>query len=342
MFKSVYRNDEMKRRQHLAVREATGWYLFTHQLLEVNGPDATAFLEKNFPNPIGNLSVGGARYTTMLNEDGIIIDDLIVFRMGEAEYWVSTLYIHRLEERIAAYKGDLRFEIKNITNEWDMYAVQGPKSKDVVNAILAEPVDDMRFFTIRDNKVGDAPVKVARSGFTGEKLGYEIYVAPGEQFGEKDPVFKALTAKGPELGATRVTETQILAWTLSTEKGFYLMCDLRGTNPLEAELDKGIDWDKDFIGRDALLKVKEAGAAREFVGFTVANDEAFIHGQNLGGAGTPVVVDDEKIGCVTKYTFGYVIDTNIGYALVDKGRVKPGDHVLIRGEDAVITDKVFA
>jgi aminomethyltransferase len=340
MFKSVYRNDEMKREQHLAVREAAGWYLFTHQLLEVNGPDATTFLEWNFPNPIGNLKVGSARYTTMLNEDGIIVDDLIVFRMAEDSYWISTLYVHRLEERIAAYKGEMELEIKNITNEWEMYAVQGPKSADVLNTILDESVDGMKPFTIRDNSLGRAPVKVARSGFTGEQ-GYELYVTPGEQFGEKDIAFKALTEKGPALGVLRVTETQVMAWTLPTEKGFYLMCDLRGTNPLEAGLDKGIDWDKDFIGKEALLKVKETGVTREFVGFTVANDEAFIHGQNLGGAGTPILKDGEKIGCVTKYTFGYVIDTNIGYALVDKGRVKPGDHVLIRGEDSVITDKVF-
>jgi aminomethyltransferase len=86
-------NDDIMRKQHEAVRNAVGWYDWTHKLLEIAGKDATAFLDTIFPNPIAKTKVGSARYTTMLNEDGIIIDDVIVFRLEENKYWISTLYI---------------------------------------------------------------------------------------------------------------------------------------------------------------------------------------------------------------------------------------------------------
>ena len=92
MYKNVYKYDEMKRSEHMAVRTAVGWYLWTHQLVEVTGPDCTAFLEMMFPKNIGNLAVGRERYTTMLDENGEIIDDVVVFRMAEQKYWVSTLF----------------------------------------------------------------------------------------------------------------------------------------------------------------------------------------------------------------------------------------------------------
>ncbi len=81
--KNVYKYDEMKRKEHMAVRETVGWYYWTHQLLEVNGPDAAAFLDRLYANPIGNLKVGRERYTTMLNEEAEIIDDVVIFRLEE-------------------------------------------------------------------------------------------------------------------------------------------------------------------------------------------------------------------------------------------------------------------
>ena len=92
MYKNVYKYDEMKRSEHMAVRTTVGWYLWTHQLVEVTGGDCVSFLEMIFPKSIGNLAVGRERYTTMLDESGQIIDDVVVFRMEEEKFWVSTLF----------------------------------------------------------------------------------------------------------------------------------------------------------------------------------------------------------------------------------------------------------
>lgn len=159
---------------------------------------------------------------------------------------------------------------------------------------------------------------------------------------KKEVVEQKLSEVQGKFLAQRVRELQVMVWTLSTEKGLYLMCDLRGNNPFEVGLDGGIDWTKDFIGKKALEKVKEEGPARTMVGFTVENDAAHIPSRHFGGCGTAVMYDGEEVGRVTKYTYGFTAAKNIGYAIVRNGILKNGDVVTLNDNEAVITDKVFA
>lgn len=337
MYKNVYKYDDMKRKEHMAVRENVGWYLWTHQLVEVKGEEAAAFLDKLFTKPIANLKVGKERYTTMLDENAEIIDDVVVFCLEDQRYWVSTLFATYLLTWMGAHKGEYKVEFENITSQYHMYAVQGPKSRDMVNALVKNKVDDLKFFSFMDNEVDGVPVMINRAGFTGEKLGYEVYVAADQA----EVMEQKLKAAGEPLGAVEVTEFQVMAWTLPTETGFYYMRDLRHTNPFEVGLEKGIDWEKDFIGKEALLKVKEEGAAREMVGFTVDEADAYIRSKHLGGPGEAVYVNDEEVGRVSKFVYSYVQEKNNGYILARKGVLKVGDHVDIHGYEAVITETNF-
>jgi aminomethyltransferase len=336
-YKNVYKYDEMKRTEHMAVRKTAGWYLWTHQLLEVSGKDAAAFLDKIFTNPIANLKVGSERYTAMLDEQAEIIDDVVVFRMEEQKFWISTLFVVYLIPWLEKHKGEYKAEFKEITKQYHMYAVQGPKSLELVNALVANKVDDLKFFTIRDNTIDGVPVKINRAGFTGEKLGYEIYIAADKC----DFLEEKLRERGKPLGAVEVTEFQIMAWTLPTEAGYYYMRDLRHTNPLEVGLERGIGWDKEFIGKEALLKIKEAGPAREMVGFTIDEADARLNAKDLGGPGNAVMLNGEEVGRVSKFNYSFVKEKNVGYILARKGVLKPGDHAQIKHYDAVITEKSF-
>ena len=208
MYKNVYKYDEMKRAEHMAVRNTAGWYLYTHELIEVTGEDAAAFLDYLYANPIANLAPSRARYTTMLDEEGKIRDDVVIFRIEENRFWVSTLYTRKVLPWYEAHKGEYRVAWKDITKDWDMYAVQGPESKNILNDILDQPVDGQKFFQILDNSIDGIPVKINRGGFTGEKLGYEVYIAPEHT----RLVIDKLREAEPKFGAKQVTEIQVMVW----------------------------------------------------------------------------------------------------------------------------------
>ena len=337
MYKNIFAHDEWKRSEHMAVRESVGYYLFTHQLMEVTGEDATRFLDYMLPNDIAGLAVGRCRYTTMLNEQGEIIDDVVVMRKADDVYWVSTLYGTMEDDWFYFHGDDFDYDYEEVTEDWHMFAVQGPKSPQVMNALVEGGVDDLKFFQFKDAQLAGVDVLVNRAGFTGEKFGYEVYCAADDA----DAVQDALDAAVKDAGGKEITEFQAFAWTLPTEAGFYYMRDLAHTNPLEVGLDAGINWDKDFIGKDALLKIREAGPAREMLGFEVCdpNEDFYIRAKQYGGPGEPVFVDGEEVGRVSKLVYSYVKNVNNGYLLAKKGVLKKGDHVNIHGYDCVITDR---
>lgn len=337
MYKNVYKYDDMKRGEHMAVRNTVGWYLWTHQLIEVSGKDSVAFLEWIFPKDIEKLSVGRERYTTMLDDRGEIIDDVVVFRMEEETFWISTLFRVEMKNWFASQKGEWDVEWKDITGEWEMYAVQGPKSLEMVNELVKTPVDDQKFFEMRKNEIDGIPVYINRAGYTGEKLGFEIYYPKAEAPAQE----KKLRELGEKLGGKEVTEFQVMAWTLPCEAGFYYMRDLRHTNPFEVGLEGGINWEKDFVGKEALSVIRDTEAEREVVGFTVEEADIHIKGRNMGNEGEKVLVDGEEIGRVMKITYSYVQEKNIGTIICKKGFLKPGDKILLHGHEAVICAPKF-
>jgi aminomethyltransferase len=326
-------DDGNMRKEHEAVRNSVGFYDFTHQLLEVKGAGATDFLSKMFVAPIAKASVGEAKYTTMLNEAGTIIDDVIVFRIADDTFWVSTLYIEDMMKWFDASKGSSPVAYKDITNRTTMYAVQGPNSKAVLNGFVGESVDSLKYFTIRDNTIDGVEVKIARSGYTGE-LGYEIYCAPED----KQLVEQELVASGKQYGIARV-ETNVIVTSLPREKGYVLMSDLAGTNPLEVGFDWAVDWGKDFVGKAALAEVRAAGAKRSLLGFTVDDDMAQVE------PGAVVKVNGEEAGRVTTFTYGYTVEKNIGFALVENAKARVGDKATIvwggKEVEAKLQDRVF-
>lgn len=339
MYKNIFKDDEWKRSEHMAVRNSVGYYLFTHQLMEVTGQDACRFLDWIFPNKIDTLKVNRDRYTVMLNDEGEIIDDVVVMRMDEDRYWVSTLYATKADDWFYYHNENFDVDTYEITEDWHMFSIQGPLSKDVMNKITEEGVEDLRFFENREARISGIDVIINRGGFTGEKLGYEVYCAADDA----DAVQDVIDAAVKEAGGKEITEFQVFAWTLPTEAGFYYMRDLAHTNPFEVGLEKNINWDKDFIGKEALLKVKENGPEREMVGFEVCdeNEDFYIRAAQYGGPGEAVYIDgeEEEIGRVRKLVYSYVKNVNNGYILAKKDKLHIGDVITIHGTKCVITGK---
>lgn len=322
----MLKNDVNKRKEHEAIRNAVGWYNFTHKLVEVVGSDASIFMDRIYPNAIGKAKVGDAKYTIMLDEDGIIIDDVIVFRVADDKYWISTLYVDELLAWFGKHQDNSDITYQDITSTLDMYAVQGPNSKKLLNLILKDSVDDMKFFSIKDNMIDDVPVKVVRMGYTGE-LGYEILIDSNKI----DFIEAKLVEFGKDLNALQISELDVIIGSIPSEKGFILMSDIAKTNPFEVKLDFGINWNKDFIGKAALEKVKD-NVTRSLVGFVV-DDEAVLQPEDL------VLKDGEEIGKVTRLTYGFTINKTIGYALIANDKAKIGDEVMINDNKALLTNR---
>lgn len=322
-------NEELRRKEHEAFREKVVYHDFTHQMLKAEGPDAGKFLDKMFVNDISGKAVGQGVYTSELNEDGEMIDDLIVFRMEEDMYWLSTLYIDQMQEEFAKYSDGYDVEFTDIKDITTMYAVQGPDSTKTVNKILDKPVDDLKFFRIRPGKIDDVDVYIVNAGFTGE-TGYELYFHPDHI----DFIEKKLEEAGEEFGIVHV-ETDVFLSSIPTEYGLKIMRDFEGLDPYEANLGWTVDWDSDFVGKEAIRDSKENGPKRSLLGFTVEDKDAEVAEK------ADVLKDGEKVGHVTNYTYGYTVEKNIGFALIDNEKAKKGDKVTIDGVDAELTSDVF-
>ena len=191
----LFREDKVARADAEAIRKGVGFYRWTHDLVEITGKDALEVLQKIYISDLSKVPVGKSKYTASLDENGEIIDDVIVMHMAEGVYWVSDLYGPRLLPWIEKHKGDAEIQAKIITYDWDMYAVQGPDSLKAMNGLLDKPVDELKRFAICQRSIEDIPVIIHRSGFTGEN-GYEIYSAFDKSGAIHDAALKAVEAVG--------------------------------------------------------------------------------------------------------------------------------------------------
>lgn len=313
-------NKEILRKEHEAVRNKVGFFDFAHDILEVTGNDAGKFLDYIFVNEIEGMELKTATYTTMLNEKSDALDDVIVFKHDEEKYWITTLFMPELKTWVNAHVGRMDVEFKDITEETALYSVQGPKSKDVLNDLLKDKVDDLGYFEFKESKLDDIDVMVSRTGFTGE-LGYELYFHP--KFTDK--IIDGLNKKGETYGIVEV-KTDVTLTSLPTEKGYITVDDFKGANPIELGLDWSVDCEKDFLGKGNLCILKEEGPARNLLGFVVEdvvkNEEPKIELDDK------VKLNGEEVGEVTTFTYGFTVEGYIGYAMVDK-KAEIGDNVMI-------------
>ncbi len=329
----LFKDNEVARKEAKAIRENVGWYRWTHDLLEVKGKDADAFIEYLYVNNMGKAVIGKTKYTTMLNEDGKIIDDTIVMHMGEHLFWVSTLYAPQFIKWADAHKGDYEVEYRDISTEIDMYAVQGPNSLKIMNDLLETPIDDMKRFTIADNKISGIDVKIHRSGFTGE-LGYEIYV----NIEETDKIEKILKTAEDKFNAVEVRTLEVYVRSIPVEKGFALRQDMYGLSPYECDLGWSVCMDKDFIGKEALIKEKEEGSKYKLVGLEYLADsyEDIAQKEIVYKNGVPC-------GFVRAAIYGYTVEKNIGFAVMEARKVVIGERVTVGDNDspAIVCEKTF-
>jgi aminomethyltransferase len=292
--------------EHTATRNAVGLFDVSHLgKALVKGPGAAEFVNSALTNDLNRIQPGKAQYTLCCNESGGVIDDLIAYYVSSDEMFLVPNAANTAAV-VAALK-DAAPEGITITDEYRSYAVlavQGPRSTEVLTG-LGLPTD-MDYMGYADAELAGVPVRVCRSGYTGEH-GYELLPS----WDSAGVVFDAL------LAAVKRADGQLAGLgardTLRTEMGYplhghELSADI---SPLQARCGWAIGWKKDaFFGRDALLAEKEAGPPRLLRGLKAV-------GRGVLRPDLNVLDGDAVVGVTTSGTFSPTLKIGIALALVD-------------------------
>ncbi|MER6911815.1 glycine cleavage system aminomethyltransferase GcvT [Streptomyces sp. NPDC000594] len=309
-----------ERDEHLAVRTGAGLFDLSHMgEITVTGPQAAALLNYALVGNIGSVGVGRARYTMICREDGGILDDLIVYRLGETEYMVvanasnAQTVLDALTGRAAGFDA----EVRDDRDAYALLAVQGPASPGILASLTDADLDGLKYYAGLPGTVAGVPALIARTGYTGED-GFELFVEP--RYAEE--LWRALTEAGREAGLVPCGLS--CRDTLRLEAGMPLYGNELTTalTPFDAGLGRVVKFEKegDFVGRAALEKAAEQARTappRVLVGLIA-------EGRRVPRAGYDVVAGSTVIGTVTSGAPSPTLGKPIAMAYVDQAHAAPG------------------
>ena len=301
--------------EHQAVRQALGVFDISHmgQVL-VRGADAASSLNRIMVSEITQVAEGRACYTLMLNQDGGVLDDLIIYRIGQESFLIIVNCANRttdLEWLMAHRRGETM--ISEISGGRSILAVQGPLACRVLEQILDTRVTSLGRFGIAPIRTMGPEACIARTGYTGGD-GFELFLPDRHAQRLWDAVLDAARPLGGlpvGLGARD---------TLRIEAGLRLYgTDMdTATTPYEADLGWTVAINKpDFIGKDVLVKQKQEGVSRKFIGFELSEGP-------IPRSGCEVLMDGRPIGTVTSGTFSPTFSRPLGMGYVESAFATPG------------------
>ena len=311
--------DDLEKEYWKLLEGVSVWDVSVERQVEIKGPDGFAFTNLLTSRDLTQCKVGQGKYVLITGEDGGIINDPVLLRLGENHFWLALADSDvLLWARGVAYKSGMNVEI----HEPDVspMQVQGPKSKDVVKTLFGDKVLDLKYYYFLETELDGIPVIVTRTGWSGE-VGYEIYLRDGSRGDELwERVMEA--GKPYNIGPTgpsdiRRVEAGILNY------GIDITLD---TNPYEVDLDRlvSLDQEADFIGKEALKKIKAEGVKRKLVGVEIDGERL-----DLNVTRWPVTRDGAQLGNVTSAVYSPRLKVNIGYAWVPIEHTGEGTNLTI-------------
>lgn len=258
-------------------------------------------LEDVFTFSVKSIPIGRSRYGFLLNEQGGVIDDLIVFRIAEDKAMIVVNAATAVND-FAVIAGRLPGgSFTNITSATGKLDIQGPRSREVLATLFGDEVAGLPYFKFTTMKILGSEAIVSRTGYTGE-LGYEIFLPATKVVELWDLLLKDPRVKPAGLGARDV---------LRLEVGYSLYgSDIdESTTPLEAGLEAFVNFKKSFVGKEALLRQSEQGVPRRKVAFEVAGRRSPRHHYDICFSG-------ENVGTVTSGVFSPMLGRGIGIGFV--------------------------
>mgnify|MGYP000120865347 CR=1 FL=1 len=312
------------REEHAAVREGAGKFDVSHMgEIEVEGPDAAELMCRLTTNDPTSLDPGEGQYAAITDEAGTMLDDTVLYRRGENRFLFVPNAGHdeEMTDRWRSHRErwGLDATVENVTRERAMIAVQGPDAVGLVADASTDDVAGIGRFEATETAIAGVEAFVARTGYTGED-GVEV-IPPWEAAGT---VWSTLACQPCGLGARD---------TLRLEAGFLLSGqdfhpEENPRNPYEADVGFAVDLDTEFVGREAIAGVAEAGVEGRLVGIELTERGVPRHGYTIETPG------GEAIGTVTSGTMSPTLETPIALGYVPVTHADPGTdlRVVVRGE----------
>jgi aminomethyltransferase len=311
--------DDLEQEYSKLLSDVTVWDVSVERQVEITGPDAFTLTNLLTPRDLTKCRVGQGKYVAITAEDGGIINDPVLLRLGENHFWLALADSDvLLWARGVAYNSGLDVEIRE--PDVSPLQIQGPKSKPVVQALFGDRVLELPYYYFLETELEGIPVVVTRTGWSGE-VGYEIYLRDGSRGNELwERVMEAgrpynIAPTGPS--DIRRIEAGIL------NHGVDIMLE---DTPYHVGLEwlVNLDQEADFIGKDALRRIRAEGVSRKLAGVEIAGDPL-----DLNMTRWPVHARGTQVGAVTSAVYSPRLEKNIGYAMVPTDSAELGTALTI-------------
>ena len=312
---------------HNLINEAILCDVSVERQVEITGPDAYKFVQLLTPRDLTKLSIGQCKYVLIVNNEGGILNDPVLLRLGENHFWLSLgdSDILLWAQGVAVNSG-LNVKI----NEPDVspLQLQGPNSAKIMQNLFGDEILDLKYYWLREIELENIPLVVSRTGWSSE-FGYELFLRDGSK---GDLLWEKIMAAGKNFGL-KPGHTSSIRRIEGAMLSYHADADIH-TNPFEVGLDRlvSFDTDIDYVGKEALKKIKTEGIKRKQIGLILNCDP-------LKGPNTTfweIIKDNKIIGKVTSAVYSPRLKKNIALAIISIGESKIGNIIDVKTSDSVI------
>ena len=304
--------------------------------VEITGPDAYKFTQLLTPRDLSKLSIGQCKYVLITNNEGGILNDPVLLRLAENHFWLSLADSDVLlwAQGVAVNSG-LNVQIKE--PDVSPLQLQGPASGEIMVKLFGEDIKSLKYYWLREYNLDAIPLIVSRTGWSSE-LGYEIYLRDGSKGNE---LYEKIMSAGKDYGL-QPGHTSTIRRIEGGMLSYHADADIN-TNPFELGLDRLVSLESDinFVGKDALKKIKQNGITRKQVGL-------IINCEPLKGPNTTfwkIIKDNNEIGKVTSAVYSPRLKKNIALAMISVEHSEIGNEFNVTNNegmfDCVVVEKPF-
>lgn len=324
--------------EHKAVREKVGVFDISHMgELEIKGKGARDFLSYLVPSDISKMEEGGVQYSALLNDNGGVIDDLLIYMIAPNRYFLCVNAVNTrkdFEWMSGQAVGFTDVDVADLSRDYGMLSVQGPNAESLMGLIVSYPLAKLGYYQFVTTAIDETNILLSRTGYTGEN-GFELYVS----WRDTPLMWERIMSRGKSLGLKPIGLGARDTLRLEMRYPLHGHEMNEETTPYEAGLGWIVNLDKgDFLGKEALVRQKEEGIKRKLVGMEIVD-------KGIAREGYAIIKHGEKVGVVTSGTLSPTLNKGIalGYVPTEFSLVGTTLGIDIRGKEteAVIVKTPF-